>query len=769
MSPAPAYPPLSPPPVMSYMDPSQHWLPSPSHSPMPMPYYPYAPHAPLPYQPMVSPHAMVQPHVILPRPGSAEPIPSQPLYNVPSGLPVSSVQQPLIPLVVGSRGMTPPVVEREEGKGERASRVSHHLRMSSRNRSVSPQAHRYPLPAAPEPYQAPPPVPVPTTLSPSSPDRPVLQTLDIPSTVASSPPGDVVSPRPMLSPKHSFSVDPVTHATLSKSDRVRTLEHMAAQAEKTNSDMSTDIPDVNFADKDKTLPIPPVPSEKPKPRSAVSESRPRADTLFAPDQEPEETPPTPTLAAVTSLKVPRFGAGGAGGGLSGLDALEARLIAEVGTKKVEQNDRRPDVRSVLPQPIAIPHRNAEIEPAVDSAISSLRLPGVEVEEPPKPSLSGLLTVEPIERAESAHSNPHSHDGARTERGRAKERVSDGLTKKSAGKKGTRKGKDHASAERDDEVHRMRKVAQGRVTSWLERIDPAVPPDVDSSASPSPAPERLSQKPKDEEIEPEPQAIVPPPEVTVKAEKDAAKEDVVAQPNPRSSGFVPMETLRARQMQAEASGKKDGLDEKPFGIPRGLKFAYPPRPSDAQANYDVRSARGGRGGQVTAVAAIWASQAQITREQNKSPPPIKPPKSNKAIPKYLSPQPTKPALSRTPPAITRSPTNHLSIASPPASFSAANLTEKRAKMIKATSVPAVLSSSLATPMLSSTASLARPSPPLMDRVKFGNKLLPTVAETRPTLDGQPEPKSTSSPAPKGELAFGQARLRELIKRYQGQTS
>ncbi|KAK7686099.1 hypothetical protein QCA50_010911 [Cerrena zonata] len=749
-SPAPVYPPLSPPPVMSYMDPSHHWIPPPSHSPVPMAYYPYAPNAPSFYQPMLSPPP---PHVIPMRPASAEPIPSQPLYNIPSGLPVS-VQQPL-----SASGDIPPLVmEREEGKGERASRISHHLRMSSRNRSVSPQAHRY---SQPTDY-APPFIPTPASNSPSPSNPRALQTLDIPAAVASSPSSDVVSPRPMLSPKQSFSVDPVRYATLSKSDRVRTLEHMAAQAEKTNSDMSTVIPEVNFADKDKSLPIPPVPSDKQKPRSGMTESRPRADTFFPPDQQLEETPRTPTIAAVASLKVPRFGGGD--GGLSGLDALEARLIAEVGTKKPEQNNQKPDVRSILPQPIDIPRPSADIEPAVDSAISSLRLPGVEVES--KEPVNDSLVVE---RAESTHSN----DGARTERGRAKERISDGLTKKSAGKKSTRKGKDHVSAERDGEIHRMRKVARGRVADWLERIDPAVPPDVDSSASPSPAPERAPDK-AGRKVEQESQDTSPAPlpdEDKPKAEGNTDSEDVVAQPNPRSSGFIPIETLRARQMQAETSAKKEGrVEEKPFGIPRGFKFpVYPPRPLDPQAHYDIRSARGGRGGKVTAVAAIWASQTQATREQSKSPPPVKLTKVVKSTPKYLSSQPVKPPPARTPPAVARTPMNHLPTSSQPASFSAANLTEKRAKMIKSTSVPAVLSSSLATPMLSSTASLARPSPPLMDRAKSGNKLLPTVSETYSSGNGRLESSTKSAPAPKGDLAFGQARLRELIKRYQGQTS
>ncbi|CAL1715767.1 unnamed protein product [Somion occarium] len=741
--------PLSPHPLLSYTDPQHQWIPPPSQSPLPMIYQPYASGSPPYYQqPTFSPPPVVPSHAIPLRPSSAEPTPSHPLYNLPPGLPASAVQQPLIPLMTGGE-MPPHTAEREEGKGERASRISHHLRMSSRNRSVSPQPHRYPLPTVPEPYYAPI-LPlaasVPTQSIPIPPIQPDLgtlatETLNVPVTTASSLQAEIVAPRPVLSPKHSFSLDPVTHATLSKSDRIRTLERMAAQAEKANSDMSTSVPELNFADKDKTLPTPPVPSEKIKVRSAVSESRPRADTLFPPTGDLiAATPPTPTLAAVTSLKVPR--AAGGEGGLSGLDALEARLLAEVGTRKVEQNGNKPDVRSILPQPIAIPRPNTEIEPAVDSAISSLRLPGVEAGPGASPKLAGnspLVTDRPA----SIHSN--SHDGGRTERGRAKERTSDGFTKKS-GKKSGRKGKDHASAERDEEVHRMRKVAKGRVTDWLQKIDPAAAPDVASSSSPSPASEHPVGNP-----------------MTLGEEStlgDTAHSDKAVADS--DEGFVPIETIRLRQKEAELSGKRDvGADEKPFGIPRGLKF-NPPRPFNLESRYDIRSARGGRGGKVTAVAALWASQAQVAKEDSRSPPPIKPPKLDKPMLKFIASQPEiSPSIPTPRPA--RTPVNLQSTSNQQTAFSAANPSEKRVKMIKSSSVPAVVSSSLATPMLSSSASLARPSPALGERTKLVNNLLPTVTENRS------ESSPLKKPAPKGELAFGQARLRELIKRYQGQPS
>jgi hypothetical protein len=112
--------------------------------------------------------------------------------------------------------------------------------------------------------------------------------------------------------------------------------------------------------------------------------------------------------------------------------------------------------------------------------------------------------------------------------------------------------------------------------------------------------------------------------------------------------------------------------------------------------------------------------------------------------------------------------------PPSSSSApepdpslADLTARRARLIKSQSVPAAVSSSHATPMLSSTASLAR-SGPLPDRRKAPIKLPPTISESQPEISqSTPRVAAVGSPQPsKGDLAFGQARLRDLIKKYQG---
>lgn len=263
LSPSPQpYPlPVTPPPALPFVDNGRVYLPSSSPVPYQHPYY--SPYSPFPITPHISPA----------RPSSAEPTPSSPYFITPPGMPTSSVPQPL-PTLAGDMVQLP---QREEGKGERASRITHHLRMSSRTRSVSPQSHRYTIPHA---------VGVSLTsdfvaTSHSVQHLPTLSRLtESPSMQNLSP--DVVSPMPMHSPKHTVTVDPFTYATFNKSERVEVLERAAAEAVEANADMSGSMPALAL-DADKTLPKPPVPSSKTKPFR--NDARPRANMLFPPSQD----------------------------------------------------------------------------------------------------------------------------------------------------------------------------------------------------------------------------------------------------------------------------------------------------------------------------------------------------------------------------------------------------------------------------------------------------------------------------------------------------
>jgi len=599
----------------------------------------------------------------------------------------------------------------------------------------------------------------------------------------------------MLSPKHSFSIDPITHNTLPKSERVEQLERMAEEVEQQKKDLSDDLPKAARTDIGKTLPSPPIsPSKVNLLSPPAAANRPRVEAVSAVNTSPctpvsaNLAPPTPMLTAVTPVRFPRpdvtLGTAlGDGGNESGLDALERRLLAEVGTRKMDKDDRRADVRTVLP--IAIPSPAAE--PLHDSAISSLTLADHDHDHD-RDSDEG--THQPGKH--SPLDDDKEMGGSRrnvspTTRGEGSGRRKEWNRERRAGKKKERV--------KDGEAHRRRKSAKGRVAAWLGGIDPEIPPPTD--LSPSLVPTLAAATDVGERTLKEPAAVLTMANVT--PEKDST-----AAPNPRSSGFVPIGTLnrdegrrqsgikeRPRAHKAAVPTTNDiglslttSLTQKPQDpVPNRVVLppselnannqqrtpilsakrtaivskpsprlpAFPPTPSP-DVKYDIRSARGGRGGRVAAVASIWASQAgeNASAQQPRN-----------AIPTKPAAKPVK-ASPEVPPPSTSVPK--------PADISLADLTARRARLIKSQSVPAAISSSHATPMLSSTASLAR-AVPLPDRRKMPVKLPPTVSVSQPETS-QPPPKVTSMGSPQSpgrDLAFGQAKLRDLIKKYQGQAT
>lgn len=668
------------------------------------------------------------------------------------------------------------------------------------------------------------------------------------------------SPRPFLSPKQSYSKDPITHNSVPKSVRVEELERMADEVMATTTDLSADIPKTapqtavdelseEPSNINKTLPKPPVSTRKEKRLSPLPE-RTRVDTYFAtapvpvPETAPvqptpsERTPPTPTLTAVTPAKPPK--AGYLGDNLrseSGLDALERRLLAEVGTRKIDTGERRPDVRSIV-QPITIPTSKEPHEPLNDSAISSLTLAGEhEHDSDEKTHRAGKSSASGDEQAEERR---------KRRREREKEKGREGRSDKS-GKEGERKAGRKREKERgkDGEGHKTRKsAAKGRVAAWLGEIDPEVPP-MEEVAPPSSAvtkspPHTFSQDGLPT-FEVEGVVQIVPHAVTAEGEKDTdagktaeqrgdglrkLQEDTPSAPNPRSSGFVPIGTLKRdtfqrpetkemsvaeearrvadiwssppvlkdkspklpvvaapthtpqsirtdRHVSPPSSTQPDKLDsgKNPWQTVKqdhALKPAspspkkivqpsprlplFPPPRIDPEVKYDIRSARGGRGGKVTAVASIWASGALGSD------------------PKPREIAKTTPDPSSTPKP-TRAPIKSLLSSGPSTGEpKLVELAGKRTRpVVKSSSVPAMISSSHATPTLSTTASLARPAP---HRVKPSVKVPTTITETHSEGVGRAQaakmtPLKTANSG--GDLAFGQARLRDLIKKYQGQAA
>ena len=776
-------------------------------------------------------------------------------------------------------------------KGVAPSPTSQNIHLTAHYRSVSPSPQRYPSSQSHAHDQPP---------TPSRVRPPPIQIPPLPNPHDSQ--GILHSPRPVPSPKHSF------YGSVPKSNNVSELERMADEAGKQTSNLRLDLPkgdagvdvwgpqgpqlnqhpDVSV---DKTLPAPPVPSSKDRQLFA---QRPRVDTLFTteatmddPSKFPSSTdhlpgaPPTPPIAAITPIKFPKAPTelSGLGANLgkdvspeSGLDALERRLLAEVGTRKFDAEER-PHVRSVV-QPITIPPSGPPPDTVNDSAISSLTLADREG------ILRGNIEREHEQDRDSDERTQHIGGGghspseddrdARTQKGKSSRKL--GKSKHSeedlerAGRRRERK------KVKDDETRKLRQEAKGRVAAWLGEIDISAPPvkdDPGSFVSPSvshfvPITESASFGP------------VPAEMTDDKLEEhhrggDLPTDKVVsASPNPRSSGFVTISSLSAttKGSGGEASPFKpsprrssvndfrqtpSSSPERPMTTtprspvsrspsaevkrsqpldaplqtrpPQSRPQPSPPteptrlfpgrlprfssKPADPEVKYDVRSARGGRGGKVTQVASLWAAKANgnanantNVKAGNTTPMPASAPKKAKV--------PTSPPAVRKPvpnvlkrsPISTRSPHAGLG-GGTPAGLNRAGVRvggETRttgmgigtalgmrevSKASKATTVPAILSSSHAVPMLSSTASLARVKaygPGQGQGLGLGQgqgrPLPPMISETMSDLRGVSKGAGgvkTGAGAgaggggqgrTPGDLAFGQARLRDLIKKYQG---
>jgi hypothetical protein len=154
---------------------------------------------------------------------------------------------------------------------------------------------------------------------------------------------------------------------------------------------------------------------------------------------------------------------------------------------------------------------------------------------------------------------------------------------------------------------------------------------------------------------------------------------------------------------------------------------------------------------------------------------------------------RPSLS-TPPSPSRSKPASPITTAPKAAAAGGGLKPKPGMIIPPSTNPAlaVLSSSHAVPHLSSTASLARPQasrkvPPTAattvgPTASSSNQAVPprlvpsmlSTSKSAPSLQGKasdtlptPPPPRVGSPGKPADLSFGQARLRDLIKKYQGQ--
>ncbi|KAL4066724.1 hypothetical protein V8B97DRAFT_2103205 [Scleroderma yunnanense] len=725
--------------------------------------------------------------------------PDLPMKEIPSEEPsllpaASSPRLSYYPAVPQDK-MDPVYYADAPAKGSRASRISHNLHHSTRHRSVSPCSRKHALPAPP--------------VEASSLLHTQIQSISVSALPNLHESPDVVySPRPMPSPKHSFS------GSVPKSNNVSMLERMADEVGKQTSDLSADLPKgdagVTSVSQAPILelhanmipPDRPVLSGKDK---VASSQRHHADKLLSgenmlirPSSQASSdnfprAPPTPPIAAITPVKFPRgpVELSGLGASLgkhiaaeSGLDALEKRLVAEVGTRRLD-TDTYPDVRGVV-RPITIPPREP-LDGVNDSAISSLTLAdrdaivkglGREGEhEHDRDSDERTQHVENGQMPSDDERDVHTQKGKSVRRG-GKSKHSDEDHERVGRRRERKKCK-------NDDTRKLRKEAQGRVAEWLGGIDTTPPPAMDDSISlPSPSAPHFVPLAESESFE-------SPPLHEGKVEERRSgpcvtAKDGSAAPNPRSSGFVTVSSLVASQgspclsykqsprrssandlpkassphLQANTRPLPDvcvpstnshlslqgcvpvskQVDQSAFRLPR-----LPLRAVEPEEKYNGRSARGGRGGKVAQVASLWAAKATEAAAKKLSEPP-----SGKSTPNILK-QPAKKAYTSAVPINGSSDTKHK------------HITEQHANPAKATTVPAVISSSHAIPMLSSTASLARPHIANKPRV---SSLTPMISETTSDVKN-----AYKSPAPKtgrqlGDLAFGKARLKALIQKYQG---
>ncbi|GJJ08717.1 hypothetical protein Clacol_002936 [Clathrus columnatus] len=184
--------------------------------------------------------------------------------------------------------------------------------------------------------------------------------------------------------------------------------------------------------------------------------------------------------------------------------------------------------------------------------------------------------------------------------------------------------------------------------------------------------------------------------------------------------------------------------------------------DSGAKYDVRSARGGRGGITTSVAAIWASRAEENDKETKLPP-VSDVSRDKPLRRPQSFDPGKGKASSAP--TTRTSQNDEANPSFQGATRGAFKLETTARdPIKSTSVPTKVDRYHAKPQLSSVATLAQP-------VISPKYKPPSLSIGLGTISEQLDKDSTSSSSAKisDERLYGQTRLKDLIKKYQQEAS
>ncbi|KAG8953070.1 hypothetical protein FRC04_003017 [Tulasnella sp. 424] len=738
-----ALPPV-PSPQVNQAVPSQ-----PSSRPLPQPTPPSNGGGHITWQsPLVKPASVV----------STPPVPPQPvqvLANLPPQTPPRRGPLPTPPASASTQQASSPARPSDgaiEGKGVIASRVTQHLRQTSRTRSTSPPAHRFPLPPVPSSTArakvVPAPLPLSTTAAsaplpappPESPKDPLSHSVG--SLVVPQSPGagqvatglsqssGVLSPRPRLSPRISYDesvrANGVKVASI-KSKPVEELERMAEEVLKEEEKEGKPAGPASALGIEfhKDLPVVPGSRSRKDVFKAKPTGLPTASEIFGLDAQPakQSRPMTITSVPLKPPALPRSE--------SGLDALERRLAGErsASMDAVDQWMSRRRAASVA-------------DTASDSDASSVRSyrsqPGGP-RGPKKPS--------------------HSRD--RSSRSSQQPKKEGGLPAMPMPRAITPPRKDH-----EKEVKQLQKEAVNRVGDWIGGVPPADPPGLIPWATLSG--QQMIPKTSSGFVSTKKSTFAPPPGRTPLAEVFTQPPPPVEsppQPPPPSPrrGSVHSFAENAPLQAAISTAQSPVIASKK--VERQLLNIGP-----LTHAYDVRSARGGRGGVVTAVTAIWetkpvAGAADVSSNPAdvvKDPTAVKPQTKRKDPPVFKIP--TMPASASLP-----------TLSQPSLATDNAILADKPGRALdgqrinRALPDPAAINGTLARPYLSSTASLANgrqdPIPRPRPHTSLDKPAQLPISQSAPQLrPGSIEPPTSPKPgAP--PIGVGQAKLRELIAKYQ----
>ncbi|KAG9039370.1 hypothetical protein FRB95_010658 [Tulasnella sp. JGI-2019a] len=614
-------------------------------------------------------------------------------------------------------------VEGVEGKGKRAEKVAQHLRYTSRTRSVSPTSHRFPLPPVPV-VQPPEPDPIPIPLVPQatsssqsgaldnmvssvgSLEVPLPSSCDQVPTALTQQPG-VLSPRPKPSPRMKFdeASNGAKVVVSLKSKPVEALERMAEEIleqETGNALGNAERP----RRQDKALPTPPLISPNWTGRINVNVTGvPTAHEVFglglsgAPDTAPKSAlmpqQSGNVLSSPSSLA-----------NVSGLDALEKRLAGQ----KTDAAERW------LARGRRFETNDSDTESIASGRSGRSALSGG------RPRLRRELT------------GPRE-DPAASERERSQSR--DNRPKKETGLPPMPMPQpiERVADPHEQEVRRLQKEAVKRVNRWAADVpdqeEPSLLPWATLSGQniPTRSSGFVSTR------KPPPLGLQP---LTGLFTGDVPATSGYPSP-PLPSPTVPMSPLHVAANVA-------------MSPMLGVKKLMP----DLEKRYDIRSARGGKGGVVTSVTSLWENNAATTKKET----PVTPPKVN-ATKSPVFKVPALPAsasqLVLSQPALLTSPTKPKVKETSPQRISSA------------TSDPAVINGTMAKPFISSVASLVRAGP----RGRSFDTNMGVIPESISTPQFRSRSRDPVSPSQKPNATpplqgVGQAKLKELIAKYQNAT-